>query len=364
MDSVTQFTLGACVGVAVLGRKIGPRRAALTGGILGTLPDLDVYLAPDDPIDSFVEHRGWTHSLFVHAALTPVIGEAIRRLFRSLRDQPFQTYAAVFLCLSTHALLDAITVYGTRLFWPISPEPIALGSIFIIDPLYTLPLLVLMVWAFLVRSVTARLGKAVVICLGLSTAYLGWTAIGQIWMTQRAQDWLASYKISPDQLMAIPTPFNSFHWRVVGIDGDLYFNLYMPMFGGPETATLYTYPRHLDLKPCVDSSGRIAKVEKFSRGFYRVILDGDEVSVADLRMGLTPNYAFRFSLGQLKDGQFTTGPTIRREGRGDVSTDIDWLLANLQGKPVTRLAEAKVLADPKNYRNLKNKAANKIACRP
>ena len=74
MDSVTQFTLGAVVGAVVLGR-LGLRRAAITGGILGTLPDLDVYLPADDPIESFVGHRGWSHSLIVHAVVTPLIAE-------------------------------------------------------------------------------------------------------------------------------------------------------------------------------------------------------------------------------------------------------------------------------------------------
>ena len=61
MDRVTQFAFGACVGIAVLGRKVGPRRAALTGGILGTFPDLDVFLAPDDPIEAFVQHLSLIH---------------------------------------------------------------------------------------------------------------------------------------------------------------------------------------------------------------------------------------------------------------------------------------------------------------
>ncbi len=349
MDSVTQFTLGACVGVAVLGRKIGPRRAALTGGVLGTLPDLDVFIAPDDPIEAFVQHRGWTHSLFVHAALTPVFGEVIRRMFKGLRDQPFQIWAAVFLCLTTHALLDAITVYGTRLFWPFSTDPVALGSIFIIDPLYTLPLLVVMVWAFFLRNMSDRFRKTQVVCLSFTTVYLGWTAIAQFVMTQRANSLLADKKISPDRILAIPTPFNSFFWRIVGIDGDRYFNLYMPIFGGPETATFYAYPRHLKFESCPPFASRISKVAKFSRGYYRIIVNGDEVSVADLRMGLTPNYAFRFILGQLKPEKLVATSTQRIDGRGDVTSDVDWLLANLQNQPVTRLAEARARTELNAY---------------
>jgi len=349
MDSVTQFTLGACVGVAVLGRKIGPRRAALTGGVLGTLPDLDVFLAPEDPIDAFVQHRGWTHSLFIHAALTPVFGEALRRLFKALRDQPYQSYAAVFLCLTTHALLDAMTVYGTRLFWPLFTEPVGLGSIFIIDPLYTLPLLVAMVWAFVVGSMTLRLRKALVICFGLSTAYLSWTAIAQFWMTQRASAWLAEKKVSPDQILASPAPFNTFLWRVIGVDSDRYFNLYMPIFGGASAATLYAYPRHLRFENCPSVSERIAQVAKFSDGYYTIKMKGNRVSVADLRMGLTPNYAFQFVLGDIKSGKLVAAQTRRINGRGDVKQDFGWLVANLQNRPETRPAEAEAQIDLNAY---------------
>ncbi len=147
MDSLTQLVLGAGVGAAVLGKPLGPRRAAVLGGILGTLPDLDVFFPFDDPVESFVLHRGATHSLIVHAVVTPLIAEPLVRFVKPLKGERLRVYAAVFLCFATHALLDAMTIYGTRLFWPVWPEPLGAGSIFIIDPLYTLPLLVAFVWA-------------------------------------------------------------------------------------------------------------------------------------------------------------------------------------------------------------------------
>jgi inner membrane protein len=48
---------------------------------------------------------------------------------------------ATALILITHALLDGMTVYGTQLWLPFYTEAVGLGSVFIIDPLYTLPLL-------------------------------------------------------------------------------------------------------------------------------------------------------------------------------------------------------------------------------
>ena len=43
MDSLTQIVLGAATAEFIAGEKIG-NRAFLYGGILGTIPDLDVYI--------------------------------------------------------------------------------------------------------------------------------------------------------------------------------------------------------------------------------------------------------------------------------------------------------------------------------
>ncbi|MEL6140713.1 MAG: metal-dependent hydrolase, partial [Bacteroidota bacterium] len=52
MDSLTQIVLGAAVGEATLGRKVG-NRAMLWGAIGGTIPDLDVFAnLATDPVSS------------------------------------------------------------------------------------------------------------------------------------------------------------------------------------------------------------------------------------------------------------------------------------------------------------------------
>lgn len=63
MDSLTQLTFGAACGEAILGKKVG-RKALIWGAILGTLPDLDVFIPLGSPVDDFVYHRGFSHSLF------------------------------------------------------------------------------------------------------------------------------------------------------------------------------------------------------------------------------------------------------------------------------------------------------------
>ncbi|MEM7464823.1 MAG: metal-dependent hydrolase, partial [Pseudomonadota bacterium] len=187
MDSLTQFTLGAAISALCLGKKLGPRKAALLGGVLGTIPDLDVLLPVDNPVDAFVFHRGWTHSVFVHALATPIIGEILVRTIDALKESRTRVWLTVFLILTTHAVIDAMTVYGTRLFWPLYPDPIGVGSVFIIDPLYTLPLLIVVVWSFAVSKWSSRLNGALIAALIFSSAYMGFSTILQANAERRAK---------------------------------------------------------------------------------------------------------------------------------------------------------------------------------
>ena len=80
MDSLTQLTFGAACGQAILGKEVG-RKAPIWGAILGTLPDLDVLIPLGNPVDDFVYHRGFSHSLFLLALLSPLIAKLIIRNF-------------------------------------------------------------------------------------------------------------------------------------------------------------------------------------------------------------------------------------------------------------------------------------------
>ncbi len=340
MDSLSQFVLGAAVSALVIGPKVGARKAALIGGVLGTLPDLDVLIPFADPVDSFVYHRGWTHSLFVHALAAPLLGEGLVRLFKGLREARLLAMLTVFLCLSTHALLDAMTIYGTRLFWPVFPDPVGVGSVFIADPLYTLPLLAVTVWA-LVRSGWSRaLGRGVAVALVLSTAYLGWGVVIQSQMEARAREVFAARGIVPEQVLAIAGPFNTVMWKVIALEDEAYHNVYLSLVDGPDPVPVYTHPRRPDLAACVAGSDAYAKLAWFSRGFLKAEERDGRLVVSDLRMGMTPDYVFQFALADLRDGAASGIPaerdlSHRRMGEGDGG----WLWARITGRPADRLAE-------------------------
>ncbi len=139
MDSVTQAALGATVAGAIAGKHCNAK-VLLAGAALGTLPDLDVILDYGDAVQNTIKHRGFSHSLLT----LPPLALLISWLYCLRYSDSFWTLRRVFFLtvsvLVTHTLLDAMTTYGTQLIWPFQGY-FELRNVFIIDPLYTLPLL-------------------------------------------------------------------------------------------------------------------------------------------------------------------------------------------------------------------------------
>ncbi|WP_425404460.1 metal-dependent hydrolase [Hwanghaeella sp.] len=308
MDSVTQFALGSVIGVATLGRRIGPRKAAITGGLVATLPDMDVFLPAADPVTAFVTHRGFSHSLIVHSVAAPLLGLGIGRLFTGLRDAPrWLPIGAVWLMLVTHALLDAFTVYGTKLLWPLTDYPFGLGSVFIIDPLYTLPLLAVTLWALLQGDWGRRIGRAASIGIVVSSMYLGWSVLAQQLMRDKIAAVLEGQGVTAEKLLVTPMPFNTVLWKGIALDGDRYVNVYSSLFDGPDARDIHVHARQLSLAAALPDTGAVDAVARFSKGFYALSFadlgDGNgDILLRDLRMGATPNYVFTFKIAKSEAG--------------------------------------------------------------
>jgi inner membrane protein len=129
------------------------RRAALIGLGAGLLPDADVLIrSADDPLLMMEYHRHFTHALVmipvVALVAAAVFGLIARRLpfgraLSSGAPLPFRrTYGYALLGASLAGLLDACTSYGTHLWWPFTDEPVAWSIISILDPVFTLLVLV------------------------------------------------------------------------------------------------------------------------------------------------------------------------------------------------------------------------------
>ncbi len=146
MDPLSQGTVGAAFAQSAANKnnifKIG-----FIGFLAGLTPDLDVLIqSSTDPILSLEYHRQFTHSLFFIPFGSLIVALLIFPLVK--RSMSLKTvYFASLLGYATHGLLDACTSYGTQLFWPFSNERVSWNNISIVDPLFTIPVLILVVIA-------------------------------------------------------------------------------------------------------------------------------------------------------------------------------------------------------------------------
>src|SRR5690606_14313985 len=131
-----------------------------------------------------------------------------------------QWWLAMWLVLVTHPLLDTMTVYGTQLLMPFTDHPFAIGSVFIIDLAYTLPLIVGVVAALRLKN--ARGFKWNAVGLVLSTLYLVWGVVAQHHVERIARHSLVEQGINAKALLVTPAPFNTVLWRLVAIAPDQY----------------------------------------------------------------------------------------------------------------------------------------------
>ena len=219
MDPLSQGLLGAA-----LPQSSAAGRYAVSAGLLGFLAgmsaDLDVLIrSSSDPLLFLEYHRQFTHSLI----FIPFGGLicALVLHFAIGRRRGLSFYQSLLFCTlgyATHAMLDACTTYGTMLFWPFSDVRIAWNTISIIDPLFTLPLLLGVVLAALRR-------RPLYAQIALVWA-LGYMALG-LWQRNEAmamgRDIAVQRGHEPIRLEAKPSFANVLVWKVVYETDDRFY---------------------------------------------------------------------------------------------------------------------------------------------
>ena len=356
MDSVSQFALGAALSVAVMGRRTAVWKAALWGGLAGTLPDLDVVINHGDAILNMVNHRAESHSLLYLSLLAPLLGWGLVRLQSKGQHGHGALWRrwtlALWLALFTHPLLDLMTVYGTRLLLPFTDHPFGVGSVFIIDPLYTVPLLLGLGIALGLKSSRGLRWNQV--GLALSTLYLAWGFWMQLHMTHVAQASLKESGIQAERLLVNPTAFNSVLWRMIAMTPDYYYEGFRSLLDGQSQITWHQHPRCDALAQANIKNAGAEAIATFSHGFYSLGQQDGRLIVMDLRMGQEPYYFFRFDVGPVgntvgdvagvasgergaaQGGADQGGVVVSRAigQRPDVGSALPWLWARLKGDDV------------------------------
>ena len=287
MDPISQSVVGAAFAQSKANKK-NIIKIGIIGFLAGLAPDLDVLISsPTDPILSLEYHRQFTHSLFfipfgaliVTLMIFPIVKRSI-----SLKT----VYVSSFLGYATHGLLDACTSYGTLLFWPFSNERVTWNNISVVDPLFTIPTLVLVITATIKRK---RLFSF--LAIGWITFYLLLGFLQYERTLLAATNLAYSRGHNPDRLTLKPSFGNLILWKsIYQHEGRFYIDAIRTTQSSSwcsgESIQMFDYQYHL---PNLEKDSQQRKdIERF-RWFSQDYLGfNDEKNlVTDIRYSIIPN---------------------------------------------------------------------------
>ena len=326
MDSLTQIVLGAAVGEAVLGKKVG-NKAMLWGAVAGTIPDLDVltrFFA--DTVTAIEWHRGFSHSIFFSIVFAPIFGWLVWKLNKK-SEATFKDWAWLFFWgLFTHPILDAFTTWCTQLFWPFKTR-LAFQNIFVIDPLYTIPFLIFLILAMRQKKTSPKRRKYNRLGLIVSSCYLILTLILKGVSYKKFTDSLEAQNISYADIDTRPTPFNTILWTANIDTKDAYLIGYYSFFDSEEIE-FRSFPKNHDLLGSLETSGKVVRLIDIAEGWFTINEKEDGLHFNDLRFGLISlepdeqQFAFDYRLVQNENGivEVEETPRMASEARKSLST--------------------------------------------
>ena len=284
MDSVTQAALGGAIGQAVLGKRIGAK-AILAGALVATIPDLDVFLRLlYSSYDMLRIHRGLSHSLVFGVVFGLMLGFIIKpfKPFRSVSILRLWWFSS--LCLITHALLDYCTSYGTQLFLPFSDVRLGLDTVNVVDPVYTVPLLLGTFGGFFIPRLKPEMFRWNTIGLIASSCYLALTFTIKMNIHQRLKSELAAERIEGNSFLAMPVGVAAINWYgLTTTDAGIYMKKYSLL--ADSDAPFKFFPRNDSLLNILDPEVA-ATMRWFAKGFYTAESFGDTIRIYNLQVDM------------------------------------------------------------------------------
>jgi inner membrane protein len=347
MDSLAQIVLGAAVGEAVLGKKIG-NRAMLWGAIGGTIPDLDVLggMFLND-LDNLAFHRGFSHSIFFGIIGAFVFGWLVHWLYRQKFHKQIAiiskllalglviaalnfvlriffpgNYLPLLICgvvllalmlyhiklryfsdkwkapvasrkdwqwlffwsLFTHPLLDCFTTYGTQLFNPISDYRVAFNTVSVVDFGYTLPFLICVIVAACNLRASRKRRLWNRAGLVVSCAFLLFTVINKFYIGNQFEKAYAKQEIPVNRYTTSPTILNNILWSAT-LETDSLFYLGQYSWFDEVPITFNSVKKGHDLIDNLDTDPTLKKLRWFSKDYFCIMDIDSALQYNDLRFG-------------------------------------------------------------------------------
>jgi inner membrane protein len=318
MDSFTQIALGIAIAEVCAGKKL-KKKTVLYGSILGTIPDLDIVVGLFlDPVNAVLIHRGISHSLFLFLFLSPILGWIISKLEKN-RISFILASNMVFWCLFTHVILDMFTSWGTQILWPLDYR-FALKTIFVIDPLYTLPLVIALIMVWKTKDSVLR-KKYIIKGLFISSFYLLLSCFIKLYALNQFEKALYKQGIPYSEIIVKPTAFNIILWNANVATADSYLLAdYSLLDTQPIAFTIYNKNKNLELQ--LNGNSDFEKLKKASEGWYIISKKNESLFFNDLRFGLlndnpkNPQFAFSYKfIAKESELKAVEVPKNKRDGK-------------------------------------------------
>jgi inner membrane protein len=324
MDTITQGVLGAAAAQSTLSRRL-PRGAGLIGAVGGMAADLDIFIYSywlKDPTVGWTFHRHFTHSL-IFIPLGGLIAALPFLWMKRFKDHKREVILAAIIGYATHGLLDAFTSYGTQLLWPFTNLRVAWDWIPIVDPLYTIPLWIGVIWT--ARTRDPRPVRAALLLSCLYILFGGWQHYRAVGM-QKDLAAMRGHNIERSRVM--PAPGWLIFWRSLYVsDGRVYvdgvetpwFSSTLALEGGSANLTTFN-DLPASAQSNADSRRRFGVFTWFADRLVAPItpIEGGQIAYGDMRFtaaveSLTPLWGLEFDPTSGDSRRWTPPPNQRRE---------------------------------------------------
>lgn len=320
MDTITQAVLGAAVGEATLGKKVG-NKAPMWGALAGIIPDLDVIPGQFmDTVSRLAFHRGFSHSLAFSLLLAPAAGWLIAKIHKK-ENLDWKPWALLFfLGMVTHILLDCFTTWGTQVFWPFEYR-VAWNTIFVIDPVYSAPFAAFLLLTMFQKKEKRLRQYFIWLGIGISTFYLMITVVNKQIAENAFAKAAAAKEIDYERMNSRPTPFNSILWTGTLETEDGFYEGSYSLFDADMDIHFEYFPKNHELINHLREKPKLEKLIYISKGYYTIRKAGNDYLFQDFRYGRatgwlpgqqTDHFTFEYRISA-KDNSNSDSIVISRE---------------------------------------------------
>ena len=291
MDSLTHTVLGACVGEALAGKKLG-KHAMFWGALANNIPDVDVITSFwMSQADSLLAHRGFTHSILFALVFPFILAFILSRWHRNKHMLFKDWWMIIASGMFLHIFIDSLTSYGTGWYEPFSHYRVTMNVLFVADPFYTISLLISFAALLFIKGKKKSRRKWTNFGLWISTLYIGYAFINKAIIDNDFKKELSRQNISYTNYFSTPAPLNNFLWYLVAKNDTGYFLGYRSMFDKKNEIDLNYRSKNEYLLSELETDNDLIKLKRFSNGYYSSEKMNDTLFLNDLRFGTTGGWA-------------------------------------------------------------------------